>query len=70
MYLTVCPLRGPGVVPGCAGVSQRTLPWLITLFQPVLTWHDRKWFYFPSMAPHNLWPSMKKTEVQPLTANG
>jgi len=30
----------------------------------------RKWLTFPSMAPHNLWTSRRKAEVQPLIDDG
>ena len=30
MYLTVCPLRGPGSITGCGEVFQWTFRWLIT----------------------------------------
>jgi len=36
MYLTVCPLRGSGSIPGRGRVFQRSFPWLITLCQPIL----------------------------------
>jgi len=41
MYLTVCPLDGPGPIPDCGGVFQGTSPWLITLCQPIL--HEPAW---------------------------
>jgi len=36
MYRTVCPLHGPGSIPGNGRVFQGIFPWLITLCQPVL----------------------------------
>jgi len=64
MNLTVCPLRGPGSIPGRDGVIQAISPWLITPCQPVLSQRGRKWFNFPSMTPHRRWTSRNKAEVQ------
>ena len=35
-YLTVCPLHGPGLIPGLDGVFQGIFPRLIMLHQPAL----------------------------------
>ena len=56
--LTVCPLHGPGSVPGCSGVFQGVFPWLIILCQLALSQRDRKWLDLLSMAPHNLHPTI------------
>jgi len=47
MYLTVCPLRSPGSIPGRGVVLQEIFLWLITLCQPVLSQHGRKWLNPP-----------------------
>ena len=67
MLSCVYPSRGLGSTPGNGGVFQEIFPWPITLYQPVLTQRGRKWLNLPSMAPHNLWPSRRKAEVQPWT---
>ena len=66
MYLTVCPPRGPGSIPS-HGVFQGIFPWLITLYQPVLSQRGRKWLNLPSMTPHNLWTARRKAQVKPWT---
>ena len=66
MYLAVCPPRGPGSIPGRGGVFQGIVPWLITL---VLSQHGREWFNLPSIAPHNMRTSKRKTGVQPWIDN-
>ena len=67
--LSVFP-RGPGSIPSHGAVFQGIFPWLIALFQPVLSHRGRKWLNLPSMIPHNLWTARRKAEVQPRTDDG
>ena len=47
---------------------QEIFPWLITICQPVLSQCGRKMAHSPPpMAPHNLWTSKSKAEVQSWT---
>jgi len=69
-YLIVCPAHGLRSDTGHGGIFQRIFPWLLTLCQPVLSQHGKKWLNLPSMAPHNLWTSRKQAEVQPWTDEG
>ena len=64
MFLTVCPLCGPGSIPGRSGILQGIFPLLITFFQPVLSQRGRKWLNLPPMAPHILWTSVRQARVQ------
>jgi len=70
MYLTVCPPHSPGSIHSLCGVFQGIFPWLITLWQPVMSQRGKKWLNLPSMTPHNLWTVRRKAEVQPRTDNG
>ena len=63
--LTVCPPFGPGSISSQGRVFQGIFPWLITLCQPVLSQHGRKWLKLPSMTPHNPWAARRKAVVQP-----
>ena len=69
LYLTICPPCGLGSIPDRGGVFQEIFPWLITFCQPVLSQCCRKWLNLFSMAPHSLWISRRKAEVQPWTQN-
>jgi len=63
-------LSVPGSIPSHSGVVQVIFPWLITLYQPVLSQRGRKWLNLSSMRPHNLWTARRKAEVQPQTDDG
>jgi len=58
IYLTVCPPRGPGSIPGHDGVFQGIFPWLITLCQPVLSQRGKKW-----LTPLNATTQLVEIEV-------
>jgi len=68
-YLIVCPLNDSGSIPSHGQIFPGIFPWLITLCQPILNQCGTKWLTLPSMAPHNLWTSRRKAEVQPRTEN-
>ena len=51
MHLTVYPLRGLGLSPGCGGLFQGIFPWLIMFCQPFLSQSGRKWVNLDSKAP-------------------
>jgi len=70
MYLTVCPLSGPGSNSVHGRVFHRIFPWLITLCQPFLMPLWQKMAQSPLRAPHNMWRSRRKAFVQPWTDNG
>jgi len=64
--LPVARVRFPATAEYFKGLN----PWLIALWQPVLSQRGRKWLNLPSMTPHNLWTARRKAEVQPWTDNG